>query len=379
MSDMLDGKRVGQGRTSRTSGPGALAALLATSALLLTGCARDRASSVETIGPGRLMPITINMSWRGDLPCADCPGIRTTVTLLTDGSYRRDDAYLGAGETADTIFGEIGRFTLDRSGERLTLHGSGEIPGHFLALADGNLRMLDIAGEEIVSDLNYTLLHLPNPVRQEGVVRLAGLFTYMADAALLIECRGGLQLPVAMEGEYLALESAYLERGLSGVPLPVQLSGRVEDRPAMEGNGTEPNFVLSAFEILDPAFSCPVAGLPEELASGVWELEWVFGDVEGAEIGGGETPTLSWNADDLQLSGSSGCNRFTGRGVLRGSLLVSGPMAGTRRFCEGAMEREARILSLFNNNLVLRIEGESLILHRRGEVVAEYRRTATGG
>jgi copper homeostasis protein (lipoprotein) len=151
----------------------------------------------------RLMPITNAMSWRADLPCADCPGIRTTVTLLPDGSYRRDDAYLGTGEAGDSIFGEVGRYILDRSGELLTLHG-GEGPGYFTALADGNLRMRDQTGEEIDSELDYTLVHLPNPVRQEGLVRLSGLFTYYADTALLLERQGGVQLPVAMLGENLA-------------------------------------------------------------------------------------------------------------------------------------------------------------------------------
>jgi heat shock protein HslJ/uncharacterized lipoprotein NlpE involved in copper resistance len=320
------------------------------------------------------MPITLAMSWRAVLPCADCPGIRTTVTLLPYGSYRRDDAYLGAGEIADTILGEVGRYTLDRSGERLTLHGTGDAPGYFVALADGNLRMLDHTGAEIESEHDHTLTHLPNPVRQEGVVTLTGLFTYLADSALLLECRGGVQFPVAMLGEYLALESAYLERGLSGAPLPVRVSGRVEDRPAMEGDGNEPVFLVSSFEVLADRPTCPALDLRDALALREWELEWVWGDVEGVEIEGGETPTLIWNSADQQLSGSSGCNRFMGRGVLRGSLLVSGAMAGTRRFCEGAMEREARILSLFTNDLVVRIEGEELTLHRRGEVAAVYRR-----
>lgn len=355
-----------------------LLAILAGSAFL-GGCATEQRVGSGGVAPARLMPITIEMSWRGDLPCADCPGIRTTVTLLTDGSYRRDDAYLGTGEPGDTIFGEIGRFTLDRSGERLTLEGSGERTGHFLALADGNLRMLDGSGEDIDSDLNYTLIHLPSPVRQEGILRISGLFTYMADAALLLECRGGVQLPVAMEGEYLALETDYLERGTAGAPLPVRLTGRVEERPATDGEGTETTFIVAAHEVLEATPDCPAAELRDQFASGEWELEWVFGDQDGDVVEGFEVPTLSWNAEDLQLSGSSGCNRFTGRSVLRGSLFVSGPIAGTRRFCEGAMDREARILSLFSHELVLRIEGNELTLHRRGEVAAQYRRAGGGG
>lgn len=349
-----------------------LLSVLAAASLYLSGCGVERNGPAGSIAPGRLMPITVAMSWRADLPCADCAGIRTTVTLLPDGSYRRDDAYIGTGQPGDTIFGEVGRYILDRSGELLTLHGSGEGPAYFVSLADGNLRMLDQTGEEIESEHNYTFVHLPNPVRQEGVVRLSGLFTYMADSALLLECRGGVQLPVAMLGEYLALESAYLERGLSGAPLAVRVSGQVEDRPAMDGDGDEPVFLVSSFEVLDSVPDCPVLSLRDEFAGKAWELEWVWGDVEGVEIVG-EPSTLNWNSEEVQLSGNSGCNQFTGRGFLRGSLLVSEPMASTRMFCEGAMEREARILSLFSNQLVVRIEEGTLTLYRRGEVAAVYR------
>jgi heat shock protein HslJ len=182
-----------------------------------------------------------------------------------------------------------------------------------------------------------------------------------------------MQFPVAMLGEYLALETAYLERGLGGAPLTVRASGLVEDRPAMDGDGEEAVCVVSSFEILDEDIECPVLQLREDLAGREWELEWVWGDVEGVGTPGGDDPTLLWNPEEVQLSGNSGCNRFTGRGVLRGSLLVSGTMVSTRMFCEGAMEREARVLSLFSNDLVVRIEGEELTLYRRGEVAAVYR------
>jgi heat shock protein HslJ len=141
----------------------------------------------------------------------------------------------------------------------------------------------------------------------------------------------------------------------------------------MEGDGNEPVFLVESFEVLDSLPGCPALDLREQLAGKEWQLEWVWGDVEGEEVTGGAIPTLLWNPEEVQLSGSSGCNRFTGRGVLRGSLLVSSEVASTRMFCEGAMEREARILSLFANDLVVRIEGEGLTLHRRGEVAAVYR------
>lgn len=35
-------------------------------------------------------------TYRGNLPCADCPGIKTEITLLADGSYRMGMFYQGA-------------------------------------------------------------------------------------------------------------------------------------------------------------------------------------------------------------------------------------------------------------------------------------------
>lgn len=85
-------------------------------------------------------------SWQGELPCADCAGIRTTLSLAPDGSYHRTDAYLGKAPEADTLFGGIGRWILSGERIRIELLGSGEGPVTLVALEGGELQVIDRSG-----------------------------------------------------------------------------------------------------------------------------------------------------------------------------------------------------------------------------------------
>jgi NlpE C-terminal OB domain len=51
----------------------------------------------------------------------------------------------------------------------------------------------------------------PHPSPEPRQAR-TGMFTYMADAAVVQLCADGARLPVAMEGDYQALEAAYWRR-----------------------------------------------------------------------------------------------------------------------------------------------------------------------
>ena len=70
----------------------------------------------------------------------------------------------------------------------------------------------------------------------------------MADAARFRNCRSELGWPVAMSADYQALERAYTaRRAAPGSDLLVTLQGRIEERPKMEGPGTEPTLVVEKF------------------------------------------------------------------------------------------------------------------------------------
>lgn len=65
-----------------------------------------------------------SLDWQGTyygvLPCADCAGIATTVTLHEDGSYNSKQRYLGK---TDTVLRTDGAFSWDGKGASVTLQG----------------------------------------------------------------------------------------------------------------------------------------------------------------------------------------------------------------------------------------------------------------
>jgi uncharacterized lipoprotein NlpE involved in copper resistance len=190
-------------------------------------------------------------TWIGTLPCADCPGIEITLDLRGDGVFflRRD--YLERG-----AFDEIGRWTV--AGDDLTLTGTEGEPLRFRLADTGDLRMLDREGRAIESELNYALARQDACATIEPELPMRGMFLYLADAARFRECATGLDLPVAMEADYLALERAYLaDRPAPGEPLLVSLTGSIVPRPAMEGPGAVDTLRVETFSTTRPGEDCP--------------------------------------------------------------------------------------------------------------------------
>jgi hypothetical protein len=122
----------------------------------------DQAYPVLTQGAGRevqltLAPVTVATSlpasFTGDLPCADCQGIRYQLNLFPDSVFYLRTAYLGRGDSA--VSDDIGRWTLEDRCSRLVLLGAREAPVMFAAVGANLLRKLDVEGRPIDSALNY--------------------------------------------------------------------------------------------------------------------------------------------------------------------------------------------------------------------------------
>lgn len=76
-------------------------------------------------------------SYEGITPCADCPGIKTRLTLHSNGSYERTTEYLDRPSAPKTV---RGRVTWHRTGNALTLDAAGH--GQHFAVGEGRLTML---------------------------------------------------------------------------------------------------------------------------------------------------------------------------------------------------------------------------------------------
>lgn len=97
-------------------------------------------------------------TYTGTLPCADCEGIKTELTLNKDKTYVLTQEYLGKKEIAiDTL---KGNFNWRNDGNSIALEGIkiGEA-SPFYKVEENRLRHLDIEGKPISGSLseNYML------------------------------------------------------------------------------------------------------------------------------------------------------------------------------------------------------------------------------
>ncbi len=94
-------------------------------------------------------------------------------------------------------------------------------------------------------------------------------------------------------------------------------------------------FPLLAFAVL----SAPPAFAQEDVAGTRWRIETIAG-----------APTLETKATEFvilpdgRVTGSAGCNRFSGAGAFAGGRVRMGPLVATRMACQGPlMEQEQRL------------------------------------
>ena len=82
-------------------------------------------------------------TYSGVTPCADCPGMKTEITLNNDASYSLQEQYLEK-EKAPRNF--KGTFNWDEAKSIITLDAEGD--HHKFKVMEGKLRILDKFGDE---------------------------------------------------------------------------------------------------------------------------------------------------------------------------------------------------------------------------------------
>jgi uncharacterized lipoprotein NlpE involved in copper resistance len=219
------------------------------SMVVLAACAIFPSASLYAAMPDLALPAT----FAGVMPCADCAGIAQTLTLRADGLYRLRSTYLGQ---PGGPFNELGRWTQD--GGRLTLHGGAQTR-QFARQGELSLRLLDLQGQPIDTDVNLQLRRTAQVDPISEVLRWRGELVYFADGALFTDCASRLRWPVAMHLDYLALERSYLAlRSAPGAPLLVRFDGRLALLPAMEGPARE-QILIDAYDGAQPDARCTPA------------------------------------------------------------------------------------------------------------------------
>jgi len=196
---------------------------------------------------------TLPASFIGDLPCADCPGIRYQVNLFPDQVFFSQMIY----QERPGTFDEMGTWETSAGGKILRLRSSQAQVVNFSIGEMGTLRRLDSEEHPIESSLKYELHRSEKLVSIEPGLKLRGMYRYMADAGIFRECSTGKSWPVAQERENATLETAYLEaRRVPGEELLVTVIGQLASRPRMEGKGTQLALIVEQFLKLHPGETC---------------------------------------------------------------------------------------------------------------------------
>lgn len=314
-------------------------------------------------------------SYEGELPGAGNP-ILWHVDLLSEGRYRLRTTHVGRPEP--NRFDDIGRWSRDESG-RIVLRGGREAPVFLMPVEGGAaMRKLDLLGKPTESGHNDLLQRLPKPQLIEPRLFLAGMFTYMADAATITLCVDGQRIPVAMEADYKTLEAAYRKATPQpGQPLLATLEGLITERPSIEtGRPPQTTLVVERFIAVWPSESCGNTLADSPLRGTYWKLVRLGGEPVAAAAKQREAH-LVFSADAFRVAGSGGCNRLTGGFELDGDRLRFGRMASTRMSCPDNMDQEKRFLDALVHVERYRIRGSHLeLLDAAGTVYARFEAVA---
>lgn len=310
------------------------------------------------------------VTYAGKLPCADCPGIQLTVTLLPDSTYRLRQVY----EERPAVSHQLGRWSVDEKGTRLTLSSGASRAQRFEIVGADSLRMVDAEGNPIQSKLNYGLGRLArvDPIRD--TMDLRGTYVYMADAGRFTDCGSGASFPVAKVGANAALERAYGEaRTEPGAPALVVLRGHFEELPSAEGDKQIEHVVVDSVGQVTAGAACEGPTSNASLTNTYWKLVEVAGQAARAANNVAE-PHLLLHPTEQQADGSTGCNQFHGPYQQTGDSLHIGPLASTLSAClDPEMNgQEAAFLDALARTASFHVSGDTLTVFGESGLLARF-------
>jgi len=204
---------------------------------------------------------------------------------------------------------------------------------------------------------------------QQTEAEKTGLYVYFADAALFTDCADGRRRPVAMEADNAALERAYGKAGNEdGPPLLVRVQGHYDQRPKMEGAGSEEVLIVDEFKEITDATECPGG-------AALLETDWLLREITGESFAAGTDLSRAhiMLQTDGKVSGSNGCNRLMGGFEISGDRLTFGPIASTRRACPGDdMKLEAAFDKMLPQVQRWQLDDGRMLLLGSGGILATF-------
>ena len=210
-----------------------------------------------------------------------------------------------------------------------------------------------------------------SPPLPSGTMSLQGMYRYMADAALFLDCATREQWPVAMEGDNAALERAYGKAKVdAGSPLLVTVEGRLEPRRKFDSRGKETNLIVERFVRTWPRETCG-SMTAVTLDDTYWALLELNGKAIVVEVKD-NAPYLELSSKKASAFGFGGCNRFFGTYQAAERSLSFSAMGATRMACPEGMDQEQELFTALAATTRYEIHGSKLLLFAGETLLARF-------
>jgi len=348
-----------------------LTCLLLTLFILLPGCAQQEHTPV-TDETGTVCPLPLPTVYVADIPCHDCPPTTASLTLRPDALYFLRVTSTNPETGAEESKAEIGVWKFVSVGNTILLTTYDNVAGTLLITPTNNLRVVKVSGGIIPPYVNYDLIRDDSKPGYDDVVRIKGMYSYMADAGRFTECLTDATFPVAMEAENAALEQAYMNTPHGQAePILVTLEARLKSRHRMGGLRYEEAVVPVRFINIRPGIACDGKKSSRlRLVDNTWRLI----EMDGKPINLDEVqsnPFVHLQTKGNRMNGFAGCNRFFGTYLVKGEIFFFNKRVSRRLACVSGMEMEDSFFKVLSATEGYRIEGEILELRdRNGKVLA---------
>lgn len=337
--------------------------------IIMVRVPQERGDSMdkETLTYGLALPA----SFTGQLPCADCDRVEHHLDLWPNQAFHLRRTWVG-GSKDGTVQSDLGLWSAVSEQNALKLWGLGDAPATWRIVDTQTLQQLDM--EVDGATLPNSTLSGDSTLAEADMedLFLGGMMTYMADAATFTECVTNRSYPIAMEGDYLALERAYLEQTATpGAPLYVHVEGSLLTRPAMEGPERR-SLVVDRFIRTRPGVTCERQRADASLTNTYWRIESLRGEaIEPAE-GAREPHVLLTGGEDARYAATVGCNQMVGGYEATDDALTLAVRAATMMACPPPLdEMERKLAGVLKDAKSYAISGETLALKdEAGEVIA---------
>ena len=210
-----------------------------------------------------------------------------------------------------------------------------------------------------------------DPPPPSGTMSLQGMYSYMADAGIFVDCATQERWPVAHEGDNATLEREYGKAQIApGAPLLVTVEGGLDLRPKVDGRGSETTLIIQRFVRTWPRETCGGMRVVT-LEDTTWALLELNGKTITVKVND-KAPYLEFNSNKASAYGFGGCNRFFGSYETSGKSLTLGTMGATRMACPEGMDEEQELFTVLSATTRYEIHGSKLMLFADKALVARF-------